>query len=133
MTLTDEGLQALPPSARRCVTDGELRLDQWSLAALDAPMYPQWRFQIGVVEWLRQRCGDETLVEVIVQHSRGGGKIERLTAEQFDERRREFWINQTISHARHVYHFGHVVNADNVRSVQDARGNRCGGPPNALF
>ena len=95
VTLNDEGLRALPPSARRCVTDGELRLDQWSLAALDAPMYPQGRFQIGVVEWLRQRCGDETLVEVIVQHSRDGGAIERLTIEQLDERRREFWINTT--------------------------------------
>ena len=95
VTLTDEGIRALPVSARRCVVDGELRLDQWSLAALDVPMYPQLRFQIGVVEWLRQRCGDDTLVEVIVQHSCGGGKIERLMVEQFDERRRDFWINTT--------------------------------------
>ena len=95
VTLTEEGMRALPVSARRCVTDGELRLDQWSLAALDVPMYPQLRFQFGVVEWLRQRCGDDTLVEVIVQHSRGVGKIERLMVEQFDERRRDFWINTT--------------------------------------
>ncbi len=91
--VTDEGLRALPESARRCVTDGELRIDQWSLAALDVPMYPQLRFQIGVVEWLRQRCGDDVFVEVIVLHSHGGGKLERLTIEQFDERRRDFWIN----------------------------------------
>ena len=93
VTLTDEGMRRLLPSARQCVTDGELRLDQWSLAALDVPIYPQLRFQIGVVEWLRQRCGDDNLVEVIVQHSSGGGKVERITAEQFDERRRAFWIN----------------------------------------
>lgn len=94
VALTDEGLLRLPESARRCVTDGELPLDRWSLAALDVPIYPQLRFQFGVVEWLRRRCGEENLVEVIVQHSRGaGGEVERLTVEQCDERRRVFWIN----------------------------------------
>lgn len=94
VTLTDEGLLRLPESARRCVTDGELPLDRWSLAALDVPTYPQLRFQFGVVNWLRRRCGDENLVEVIVQHSRGaGGEVERLTAEQCDEHRRQFWLN----------------------------------------
>ncbi|TXT28457.1 MAG: hypothetical protein FD138_2587 [Planctomycetota bacterium] len=91
MTLTDEGLRRLPESARRCVADGELPLDRWSLTALDVPIYPQLRFQFGVVEWLRQRCGEENLVELIVQ--KGGSGIERLTVEQLDERRREFWIS----------------------------------------
>ena len=94
LTLTEEGLLRLPESARRWVTDGELPLDRWSLTALNAPTYPQLRFQFGVVEWLRRRCGVENLVEVIVQHSRGaGGEVERLTAEQCDEHRRVFWIN----------------------------------------
>lgn len=94
VTLTDAGLQRLPESARRCATDGELPLDRWSLAALDVPTYPQLRFQFGVVEWLQRRCGEENLVEVIVQHSRGAsGDIERLTVEQCNERRRAFWIN----------------------------------------
>ncbi len=94
VTLTDAGIQRLPESARRCVTDGELPLDRWSLAALDVPISPQLRFQFGVVEGLRRRCGEENLVELIVQHSRGaGGEIERLTIGQLDERRRAFWIN----------------------------------------
>lgn len=86
VTLTDAGLRRLPESARSCVTDGELPLDRWSLAALDVPISPQLRFQFGVVEWLRRRCGEENLVEVIVQHSHGAvGEIERLTVEQCDE------------------------------------------------
>ncbi len=94
VTLTDEGVQRLPESARHLVTDGELWLDRWSLAALDVPVYPQMRFQFGVVEGLRRRCGTDNLVEVNVQHSqRDGGVIERLTVEQFDERSRAFWIN----------------------------------------
>ncbi len=94
VALTDEGLLRLPESARRCVTDGELPLDRWSLVALDVPIYPQLRFQFGVVEWLLRRCGEENLVEVIVQHSHGvSGNIERLTVEQCDEHRRAFWIN----------------------------------------
>ena len=94
VTLTDEGLRRLPESARRCVTDGELPLDRWSLAALDVPITPQLRFQFGVAEWLRRRCGEEHVVEVIVQYSQGaGGDIERLTIEQLNERRRLFWIN----------------------------------------
>ena len=94
VTLTDEGVRRLPESARRLATDGELWLDRWSLSALDVPVYPQLRFQFGVVEGLRKRCGADNLVEVIVQHSpRDGGVFERLTVEQFDERSREFWIN----------------------------------------
>lgn len=91
VTLTEDAVRRLPESARRCVADSELPLDRWSLTALDVPIYPQLRFQLGVVEWLRQRCGEENLVEVIVQQ--GGSGIERLTVEQFDERRREFWIS----------------------------------------
>jgi hypothetical protein len=94
VTLTDEGLRRLPESARRIVTDGELRLDQWSLTALDVPIYPQLRFQFGVVEWLRRRCGAENLVEVTVQRSPSdGGGIARLTTVQADEDRRTFWVN----------------------------------------
>ncbi len=94
VTLTDEGVQRLPESAQRLVVAGELWLDRWSLAALDVPVYPQLRFQFGVVEQLRRRCGEENLVEVNMQHSqRDGGIFERFTVEQFDERSRAFWIN----------------------------------------
>ena len=88
VTLTDEGLRRLPESARRCVVEGELQLDQWSLAALDVPTYPQLRFQFGVVAWLRRTCGDENLVEVIVQ--RGISGVERMTVDQLSECSREF-------------------------------------------
>lgn len=92
--LTDEGLRRLPESARRCIVDGELPLDRWSLVALDVPIYPQLRFQLGVVEWLRRHCGEDNLVEVIVQHSDGRrGEVERLAVEQLDARRHEFWVN----------------------------------------
>ena len=91
VTLTDEGVRRLPVSAQRLVVAGELWLDRWSLSALDVPIYPQLRFQLGVVEGLRQRCGEENIVEVVVQ--RGVSGIERLTVEQCDERRRQFWIN----------------------------------------
>ena len=94
VTLTEEGVRRLPEPARRLVVDGELWLDRWSLVALDVPIYPQLRFQFGVVESLRRRCGAENLVEVSVQHSQSeGGFLERLTVEDFDERRHLFWIN----------------------------------------
>ena len=94
VTLTDDGLRRLPESARRCIVDGELPLDRWSLAALDVPIYPQLRFQFGIVEWLRQRCGNENFIEVMIQHSDGRrSEVERLTVEQLDARRREFWVN----------------------------------------
>ncbi len=94
VTLTEEGAQRLPESARRLVVDGELWLDRWSLNALDVPIYPQLRFQFGVIEGLRRRCGADNVVEVNVQHSqRDGGAVERLTVEQCDERNRAFWIN----------------------------------------
>lgn len=89
--LTEEGVRRLPESARRCVSDGELPLDRWSLEALDVPIYPQLRFQLGVVEWLLPRCGEENVVEVIVQ--KGNRDLERLTVSQLEEQRRVFWIN----------------------------------------
>jgi hypothetical protein len=91
VTMTEEGVRRLPESARRSVADGELLLDRWSLTALEAPIYPQLRFQFGVVEWLRQRCGDENLVEVTVL--RGVSGIERLTGEEVEKRNAEFWVN----------------------------------------
>lgn len=37
----------------------ELRLDQWSLQQLHAPIYPQDRFQLGVAEYVLQRVPQE--------------------------------------------------------------------------
>lgn len=103
VTFTDEGLRRLPESARRCIADDELPIDRWSLTALDVPIYPQLRFHFGVVEWLRRRCGEENLVEVIVQRTHGAGdEIERLTVEQSNERRHLFWINSQPRDASHA-------------------------------
>lgn len=94
VTLTDNGVRRLPDSARQLAADGELWLDRWSLAALDVPIYPQLRFQLGVVEELRRRCGDENLIEISVQRSQhDGGSVERLTIAECDEQRAAFWIN----------------------------------------
>jgi hypothetical protein len=91
VTLTEIGWQRLPSAARKFADDGELPLDRWSLAALDVPIYPQLRFQCGAVGWLCQRCGEENIVEITVQHGVGG--VERLTVEEVDEHCRTFWIN----------------------------------------
>ena len=41
-----------------------LRLDHWSLAALDAPLYPQARFQLAVAEAVGRRYGLNRLIRV---------------------------------------------------------------------
>ena len=47
--------------------------------------------------------------------------------------RSTFQIDNAISDARNLHHFFHVVHAHNVRPVQNACRNRCGGSPDALF
>jgi len=42
-------------------------------------------------------------------------------------------IEEAISDARHLHYFCHIVDAHNVRPVQDARGNRGGSAPDSLF
>jgi len=58
----------LPEGLKRHVTDPdrqglwvELKIDRWSLAALDAPIYPQARYQLGVAEAVGRRfaLGDQ--------------------------------------------------------------------------
>src|SRR5438552_18411430 len=44
-----------------------------------------------------------------------------------------FWIKEAIGDARDLHHFADVVNADDVRPIQDARGNCRGGAPDTLF
>jgi hypothetical protein len=91
VALTKLGWQRLPPAAQPLAIDGELRLDRWSLVALDVPIYPQLRFQLGAVDWLCQRCGCENIVEITVHRAVGG--LERLTVAELDELRRTFRIN----------------------------------------
>ena len=97
VVLTELGQRRLPESARRVLVDGELLLDQWSLEALDAPSYPQLRFQFGVVEWLRQRCGDEAIIEVNLQIAGSSAKMpfltERLTLSEWQRFGDSFWLN----------------------------------------
>jgi len=47
--------------------------------------------------------------------------------------RSTFQIDNAISDACDLYHFLHVMYAHKVRPVQNARRNRCGGSPDALF
>lgn len=97
VTLSEEGVKRLPPDVRRLVANGELPLDHWSLDVLGVPVYPQERFQLGLVEWLRLRCGDDNIVEatVIRPASRATGEVvaQRFSAEQLDERLDSFWLN----------------------------------------
>src|SRR5438309_1693913 len=44
-----------------------------------------------------------------------------------------FRIEKAIRDARDLHHFADVVNADDVRPIQDARGNGCCGTPDTLF
>src|SRR6266849_196863 len=46
---------------------------------------------------------------------------------------RKLGIEYAIGRARHLRHLGDVVDADDVRAVEDARGHRCGRSPNTLF
>lgn len=97
VTLSELGQGRLPKSATRVLAGGELPLDRWSLEALDAPIYPQLRFQLAVVEWLRRRCGDDSIVEVTLQTSTTSAKMplvtERLTLDEWQQRRASFWLN----------------------------------------
>src|SRR5260370_37447071 len=42
-------------------------------------------------------------------------------------------VEKAICHARHLHHLRDIVDADDMRPVQNARGNRCGRAPDALF
>jgi hypothetical protein len=95
--LSAEGIRRLPAPAQGLITGGELPLDRWSLASLQVPIYPQLRFQLGVVEWLRQRCGADNVVEVIVvvpgSRLTGDAATEFLPADQVPHRLLTFWVN----------------------------------------
>lgn len=95
--LSDEGLQRLPEPVRRLTVDGELALDRWSIEALDVPIYPQWRFQWGIVEWLRRHAGEDHVLETtLIQPAsrvQRDFQTQRIPGDQFDEHRNEFWLN----------------------------------------
>ncbi len=97
VTLSDEGLQDLPEPVRRLTVDGELVLDRWSIEALDVPIYPQWRFQWGIVEWLRRHAGEDHVLEITLirpaSRLQRDFQTQRIPGDQFDERRNEFWLN----------------------------------------
>src|SRR5882724_12228954 len=46
---------------------------------------------------------------------------------------RKLGIEYTICGARHLCHLDDIVDADDVRAVEDARGHRCGRSPDTLF
>jgi hypothetical protein len=95
--LTDEGVRRLPEAAQRCVISGELPLDRWSIDSLDVPIYPQLRFQLGIVEWLRQRCSEENVLEVTIMHP--GSRLQGSVATEFvaivpiTHQLEQYWMN----------------------------------------
>ena len=97
VTLTTAGTRRLPEAAQRLVKGSELPLDRWSLESLNVPIYPQLRFQLGIVEWLQKRCGEENVLEVtvVLPGSRLKGDIttEFVPSDQISQRLEHFWIN----------------------------------------
>ena len=97
VTLSAEGIRRLPEAAQQLVKGGELPLDRWSLESLNVPIYPQLRFQLGIVEWLQQRCGEENVLEVTVvrpgSRLKGDVTTEFVPGDQISQRLDHFWIN----------------------------------------
>lgn len=95
--ITEKGVRRLPEAAQRLVTAGELPLDRWSLETLNAPIYPQLRFQLGVVEWMRTQCGEENVLEAIVElpgsRLRGDVTTEFVPSDQIVQRLDRSWLN----------------------------------------
>src|SRR6266567_4043192 len=61
------------------------------------------------------------------------GNLNKFVARQKLVLRPPLRVKKAIRDARHLHHLGNIVHADDVRPVQDARRNRCGGTPDALF
>jgi len=87
--IEDSAVELLPPDLRDClepraVRDGWswLRLDWWSLRSVNAPLYPQDRFQLGLVIGMARRYGLQQSVRVIHE-----GEADRFTGRRS---RREF-------------------------------------------
>lgn len=97
VTLTAEGIKRLPEVAQRLVKNGELPLDRWSFDTLNVPIYPQLRFQLGIVKWLQHQCGEENVLEVIVMtpgsRLKGDATTEFVSGDQISRRLSRYWLN----------------------------------------
>lgn len=76
----------------------ELRLDQWSLEQLKAPIYPQDRFQLGVADYVFQKVPDasQVMVQWYGPANRWNGKRQRQLLRGPQEWRRfsqRFFLN----------------------------------------
>ena len=75
----------------------ELRMDQWSLAELDVPIYPQDRFQLGVAEAVIEQSEVRAfLVTVQSMSERFSGEREERQLKNLEQLQREserFWVN----------------------------------------
>lgn len=75
-----------------------LRIDDWSLAELDVPIYPQDRFQLGVAEAVGRRYGLNRLLRVVLMSpaDRYTGERETTTLEGVQAivaARDQYWFN----------------------------------------
>lgn len=88
---------AVEPSKQHGPLWRELRLDQWSLEQLKAPIYPQDRFQLGVAEYVLEGVpdGSQVLVQWYGPANRWSGtreqRILRGSRELRDFGRRFYW------------------------------------------
>ena len=106
LLLSAEAADRLPSSAKEFLdprrVDGvwrRLALDRWSLESLDAPLYPQPRFQWGVCQSVLNRLPRASGPAIVLEHlppDRVTGRAERRTWGGEEAVRRgtgEFWFN----------------------------------------
>ncbi|MCC9606743.1 hypothetical protein LOC68_16330 [Blastopirellula sp. JC732] len=101
--IDDAAAEALPEKLRPFLVEtewGAYRLDasQWSLHALNVPIYPDDRFQVGVAIAASQRYGVALFSQMSVQDPADRWRGERTETryrgpEQMKEATKRFWLN----------------------------------------
>lgn len=110
LRVADWKVAQLPSSARelfRPVDDEwtgmrECDLGTWSIRAVNAPVYPQDRFQLGLARYLVEQLDVDRAWEVEIQSASGfwTGKrqVETITTrEELEHACRQFWVNSEAS------------------------------------
>ncbi len=57
-----------------------VKIERWSLDSLEAPIYPQERFQVGVALWLDQECDLDEGIRIVIE-----GRAERFSGARTSE------------------------------------------------
>lgn len=109
MEVSAPAVERLPAALRALMADQpdgddsltiwrEVPMDRWSLQALDTPIYPQARFQLGVAEWLATGLSahDGVRVRLLSSSARWSGARTHLTLpdlQSIQQARRRYWFN----------------------------------------